>query len=378
MKRRNKVNWFIIVFIIVLFFPLVGFFIPIKFDKNSIYDNRVMNINKNSILNGTLKSEVESYFNSKISFHNQMVWLKTNIDLFSGRRETNGVYITDKMLIKKPQLPNNENCIRISNYINTISNKSQKKTYAMFFPTSAQINKSLLPDIVPQTDEISLIGYLNKMLSKNITVLDGVTPLSSNKGNNSYYSTDSRISSYGAYLLYNYNIKQLGFSPVPLKDFNIEYSKKDFYGNLYAKTYYTGISPDKINLYHYNSDDIKVKVKSFNKDRVYEREGLFETEKLNETNSIYALAGDEADVKVIETNSDSNKKIVVFADENFDPLLQFLILHYQKITVISTKQLNQNISNLINMNDDYEILFSYSIESMASNEYIENVGNLLF
>lgn len=367
-------KWFITVLAGLLIIPFIGFMAPFKVGENPLASPGVEYNKDSPLLTGAFQNKVSEYLNDRILLHNQMVWVKTHIDLLFNTKEVNGVFITDKMLIKKPDLPTKEDCDKISNCITQFAMKTQKKVYTMIFPTSAQVNKNYLPSTVPKVDEGSLIGLVGQNFPTNVTSLDALTPLTSSVGQNAFYSTDSHITSYGAFCVYNYSIKQLGITPATLKDFNIQYGLNDYYGDLYAKTFYTGTAPDKVNLYHYNAKNIESTVTSYDRDAQERRGSLFDSSYLSGSESIRALAGGEAAVKVITTNADSNKQIVVFGDQNFDPLIQFLAIHYNKITVVDLNRLQKDDVKYVDLDGAEQVLFSYGIESLTSNDNFEHIN----
>ena len=195
------------VFSFLLLLLLLGYFSPLSFLRDASSEEPLPKPSISSFSNGDYQTELNEALSDRILFGSFLLRCKTDIELFSGKREINGVYFAEDTLIDKPTLPDDKSCALSADIINRIAQETKAKTYALFLPTAAQIEGDKLPAYAPKEDEIAVIEKLQAYLNPEITVLDSVTPLTSVKNSSFYYHTDPRITSYGAFTIYNYNMK---------------------------------------------------------------------------------------------------------------------------------------------------------------------------
>ena len=296
---------------------------------------------------------------------------KTQMDIWMGKQESDGIYINNNTLIQKTELPSKEDTDKILGEINEFSSKVSKPVYLLLIPSSAEINKDKLPPHAPRSDEISFISFCYESLPKKITTLDAVTALSSAKNALMYYRTDTRLTSLGAYYIYNFAMKNMGFISASLQDFNVQYATRDFYGSLYQKILPSNIQPDHLDLYHYNNRKIEASVskpsqsKSESEDKLETSHNeIYFREYLNTENGIDVFLGRPSGVTKIKTNSGTGKKLLVFGDENIGTFSQFLILHYDEIDIVNLNEFKAKDKNLINAENYDTILFEYETTSL--------------
>ena len=82
-----------------------------------------------------------------------------------------------------------------------------------------------------------------------------------------------------------------------------------------------------------------------------------------------SLFGKETDYKRVISETRGNKKLIVFADENFTPFVQFFALHYAQIDVIDINYINQDKVEIVPLQYD-DILFCLSLETINQSEQI--------
>ncbi|MDE5852549.1 MAG: hypothetical protein K2G97_00710, partial [Oscillospiraceae bacterium] len=309
-----------------------------------------------------------------------LTFLKTNIDLMTGKFLTNDVYITSSSLIDAPKLPDLDSLKKTSNLINEFIKQVKKPAYSLIIPTNAQINASKLPAYALLDDETELINNFNNSLDNRTVILDANTPLTSVKNITAYYNTDNRLTSFGAFLIYNYNMKQLGASPASMQKFNIEHVADNFYGALFDRTFYTGVSPDKIDFFHYNVYDITANVVQTDSCNISVfRNTLYDYSQLDNIDKANALFGVNSPIKKMQTNANREHNILIFADHHIDAFMQFFAIHYNNITVVDLLQLDscnfnaEELTKSIDAESYDKILFAYGIETLANNEQFENL-----
>jgi len=322
-----------------------------------------------SVVQGNYQSKANEALSKRALFEAFWIRCKTDIELLSGKREINEVYFADDRLIDKPTLPDDKSCAAAAEVFNQIASYAKGKTYALFLPTAAYIQSDKLPEYAPKEDQSTIISKLQTRLSKEITTLDAITPLASVKNSKIYYNTDPRLTGYGAFTVYNYNMKSMGFQPATLNEFNIEYGTRDFYGELYDRTSYSKVSPDRVELYYYNTQNFPVKTYNISAEGITERDEFYDRNLLQTEKEQLSLFGKETDYKRVISETRGNKKLIVFADENFTPFVQFFALHYAQIDVIDVNYINQDKVEIVPLQYD-DILFCLSLETINQSEQI--------
>lgn len=383
-KLSKKI--FLGVFCLIVIFQSVIIFIPK--DESQILSNN--NYLKSNIFD-KIDQGVDSQVKERLPIYDFIMSLRTDIDLFLGKQEINDVYICEnRTLINKPNIPDNSSVSYTAQHINNFSKQLNKPTYSLILPTAAQINDGKLPDHAPRKDEVSVIKSFNYSLNSDITTLDANTPLFSVKDGTCYYNTDPMITSFGAFSVYSSNIKKMGFNAAKYKNFNIEFGGEPFLGSLYDRTYYKKAKPDKVELYHYNNEDLQANVISHIKDSKNE---VFKTETRDTLYNLPELSKGNMKKVFIDTseffnnihinNASTKKKLVIIGDKNSAPFIQFFALHYGEICVF-------NMDNMINTNSSYmdeyrkivkesdDVLFLFGIESLADKDKFENLKHLKY
>lgn len=365
----------VVIFSLLLAVLFLGYFVPMIFSDEEDSGDSFPQFSFHSLADGSYQTELNESLSDRIVFESAFLRCKTDIELLSGKREINGVYFSNDTLIDKPSLPDAKKCAAADEVINAVAEKATGKVYALFLPTAAQIESDKLPSYAPREDETVVIDNLKAGLSSQITVLDSITPLTSVKNSTFYYNTDPRITSYGAFTVYNYNMKSMGFQPASLNEFNIEYGTRDFYGSLYHRTSYTGVSPDRVDLYHYKTDTFPVSVVETTEKGSRTRNELYDRALLQTDDSVDALIGAEVPYTQVFAESDSNKKLLIFSDENIAPFIQFFVLHYGQIDIVDINCLD-NFDININPTEYDDVLFCFGLETITQTDKFESLGEL--
>lgn len=362
----------VVIFVIILLTLFASYILNLIFLRDSYNEETFPKPTFSSIVEGNYQSESNETLSKMALFESFWVRCRTDIELLSGKREINEVYFADDCLIDKPTLPDDKSCAEAANIFNQIASYAKGKTYALFLPTAAYIQSDKLPEYAPKEDQSAIISRLQARLSWDITVLDTITPLTSVKNSRIYYNTDPKITGYGAFTVYNYNMKSMGFQPATLNEFNIEYGTCDFYGELYDRTSYSKVSPDRVELYHYNTQSFPVKVYDVSAEETTERDEIYDRSFLQTEKSDLALFGKESDYKRVISKTRGNKKLLVFADENFAPFIQFFALHYGQIDVIDINYVDKDTVGIVPSEYD-DILFCLSLETINQSEQISKL-----
>lgn len=366
-----------IIFFVVL---IIGFSVYLTIDCCFINKNCFSQFSVSSFFNGQYQKNINESFNRNICIYKPLKFVKTHFDMVVGKAFADGIYIQDSSLIQIPQLPSSSDLRNVAKKVNEFNEKTNQSVYSLIITTKSQIDNDKFISYVFKSDESKIIFEYNDCLNNNIFKLDAITPLTYIKGMDAFYKTDSRLTGLGSFLLYNYNMKQLGASPFSMRQFDIEHVVNDFYGELYDKILYSNIDSDVIDLFHCNAYSVDVKVDSICSDtKIYSRSTIYDLSQKTSSDKINIVFGESVPIREITTNSKSKNSILIFADKNMDALIQFLAIHYSKITVVNLSEFNElgddlkNSIKKINSAHYDQVLFGYGIESLRNIYQFDNL-----
>ena len=295
--------------------------------------------------------------------------------MLAGKSFINGIYINKSSLIKIPKFPSVQDIKCVSEKINQFRYKTKQPMYSLIIPTKSQINNEQFLSYSFQSDDLWIMEKYNGSLDDAIVKLDALTPLIYIKDMSTFYKTDSNLTGWGAFLVYAHNIKQLGSNPCSISQFNIQHIVSNFYGKLFDKTLYSDVAPDVIDIFRYNIYTVSGSVNQiFNDHSFSQRLSLEDVSQQQKTDAINVVMGEPAPIKHISTNSKDKGRILIFADQSINPLIHFLAIHYQNITIVDLEEVKKVDHKLkdsiqqINCSEYDQVLFAYGIENLANIE----------
>lgn len=380
MENISKYLSFILFFGLLIALPVITFLIP-KEDFSEV-ENRTLSkfpkLTVQSVFNRDRKfmNGVESYLADHFVGRNTWIQSKTQIELMSGKKEMNGVFVLNDRLVQKMEAPDKEKVDRSLNAIVNFAKENNIPTFFMLAPTSGGIYYDELPENSGAFDQKSWISDCYNYLSdKGVTTLDVFTPLSSDKGQDIYYRNDHHWTTYGAYVAYYNTIKKMGFQPVELKNFDIEHASDSFKGSLYSKALYDGIAPDVLNIYYGNGSKITKYIvndgmKTTEYDSFYFREYLDKKDKYS------VFGGTNQPVTEIITDNPSGKSILIFKDSYAHCYVPFLAEHYSKITMLDMRYINLPYRYLVDVEAYDQALFLFNAVSFSEDAYLRKLDDI--
>ena len=116
--------------------------------------------------------DFEAYVSDHFTGRIRWIDAKINTELLTGKKEINGIYITDERLIEKIPEPDYEAIDKSVDAINTLASSVTTPVYVMISPTSAGIYTDTLPKNAPQLDQKQIIDYIYKNLNTGVSAID--------------------------------------------------------------------------------------------------------------------------------------------------------------------------------------------------------------
>lgn len=372
--KRNlpKILSFFFFFGVITILPLMTIILPKK--EFSEIENRVLSkapsLSFSSVLDRSFMKNSESYFADHFVGRTDWIKAKTQMELLSGKREINGVYIEDGRMVEKLASPDYKTISRSILAINNFSKNTGLETYVMIVPTSAEIYSSSNPNI-NQKDGIDKI--YSEFSAENIITLDAYTSLNSHKDDYIYYRTDHHWTTLGAYYVYSTTLYDMGFTPVSWDNYNIEHASSDFKGTLYSKTLYDGVKSDMIDIYYPTSgvDIISVEIYTGKGTETYESYYFRDFLEMKDKYSVFG--GQNQPVMNIKTNALNENKLLVIKDSYANSYIPFLAQHYSEITMLDMRYIDVPYNEIINTDDYDQVLFLYNYSTFAQDKNIRKL-----
>ena len=372
-KNLSKILSFYLFFGLITILPVVNIFLP-KNDFSEI-ENRVLakkpEFSLSSVLDRSFMKNSENYFADHFIGRTDWIKAKTEMELISGKKEINGVYINDGRMVEKLDAPNYDAIAKSVSAINNFSKDTGLQTFVMVVPTSAAIYPSKYPNI----DQKKEISDIYSKLSEDIIALDAFTALNSEKDEYIFYRTDHHWTTLGAYYTYASTVYDMGFTPILWDNYNIEHASSDFRGTFYSKTLYDGIEPDILDIY-YSSSGIEiesVEVKTGKETKTFD--SYYFREYLDKKDKYSVFGGQNQPVVTVKTNLKTDDKLLVIKDSYANSYIPFLCQHYSEITMLDMRYIDTSYNEIIDTDEYTQVLFLYNFSTFAQDK---NIGKLDF
>jgi hypothetical protein len=289
------------------------------------------------------------------------------MEIFIGKREINGVYISDERLIQKITIDSNIVNGNIDG-INAFAARYNVPIFVTIIPTSAAIYPENIPEYAPNPDQKAFINDVYQSLDKSITTIDIFDILTVNRENYIYYRTDHHWTTDGAFTAYQALGEELGLSPLNSESFDVETIATDFRGSLYSKVLYNGTIPDSVDVYHSRSGnktkDVEIYLTLDSPPNVME--DLYIDEFLTLKNKYGFFFGGDRPLININTASEGGK-ILIFKDSYANCFVPFLTEHYNKITMLDMRYINVPLDEVVDVNEYDQVMFFYNVFSFNDN-----------
>lgn len=370
-----------------LFLFIVNLLVPVGKLGKPLTEERV-EVTASSLVDRTFAESVEDHLNNGFLFKNALLYMRNNLEVMLGSREINNVLITPNRLLQKTSkiLPGGRDgelsgklstAERNLTAVGELMRSQELPVYLGLIPSACDIYKSEVTNVPDLLDESLLITRAYEMLPPN-SGIDIYTALNAQKGEQIFYYTDTRWTSYGSYIGYNAVMKGMGKNAIPLEYFNIEHAAHEYYGNLYQETYIKPSNTDVVDLYHYAQGTPTVEVSRYADQKIGKTASVFAREYLEGNQEQSVFLGEPCALTRIQTNLENGENILIFKDSFTDPMIQFLMLHYENITLVDLELINTKRLKQLNFNDYSSVLLLYSVpQFITDNQIYEKLNWLL-
>lgn len=289
---------------------------------------------------------MDDYLIDQFPFRNNLLAINTFYERdILGNSEKNNVYVIDNYLIDKNYPLNNNKVDSFVSKINQLINNNFKNNKVFY---------TIIPDkgyFLNNSNDYLKIDYsllLDKVKNIDANYFDLISKLDLSD----YYYTDIHIKqdSWLNLLPIFSNGLEFNYSEYKYQ----ENSYYPFYGASYSKA--MGSSPDEL-VYLTNDilENVSVKHLEYNYNSVYNREKLGSIDSYD-----VFLGGASSLIEIENSNSSSDKELIIFRDSFASSLTPLLVPYYEKITLVDLRYIDfKYLNNYIDINDQ-DILFMYS------------------
>jgi hypothetical protein len=177
-----------------------------------------------------------------------------------------------------------------------------------------------------------------------------------------FYKTDHHWTSYGAYTAYKELAFLLGFSPAYYSSFDMIELSTEFYGTSYSKSGYFLSGADVISTPNIDKERYKTTIVDidFTFDGIYDESYLAKKDKY----SVF-LSGNNAHVKIIDTQNLDKETLLVIKDSYSHSLVPYLVDQYN-IELIDPRYYTGSIEEYVKESGIKNVLFLFGIDTLAS------------
>lgn len=367
MRRISNIVYISVFILTIILVPLCIFITKDKeFSEN---ENRYLSekpkISINDILTGKYFENFEKYIDDQFVFRNNLYEIKTQLQILSGNKDINGVYLAkDNYLIEK-KLENEVNKERLQNNINKINkfaeNNKDKSIQIMVVPTASLILKDKLPQNSVEYNQNEILNIINDNI-KNATFIDLRDKFLTHKEEYIYYKTDHHWTSLGSYYAYQEWCKYKNIN-TNINNYSREIVTTEFKGSLYSKVLNKNVETDKIELFKLKNEiDYEVNY-NFNKTSSL---SIYDFKKLKTKDKYQVFLGGNYPELKIKTSNRNGKNLLIIKDSYANSFIPFLLNNYENICVIDMRYFKENLKDYMRKNEIFEILILYNVENFIT------------
>lgn len=330
------------------------------------------NVTASTMTNQSYPLSFEQYLSDHFIGRENCITLNNRLRLAMGNDEINDVFVKEDRLIENIRyydiVTAEKNIASVQQFVS--SRLTPPTYYFSLIPSASELYKEDLPSNNTWLNQSDFIRQSYEQLRESSTVIDLSSVLELQKNSNIFYNTDSRWTTYGAFLAYSGLIKSFGLTPASKDMFSIEHAAHNYYGNLYNKTLIQTSPADVIDLYTYLEGNVVENVKKQNADHMVMQPSLYDRDYLDSSQKLKVFLGESSPITTISTTVDNGQRLLLFKDSYSDPLVQFLTLHFDQITLVDLKQLTEETAQQIHISDYSSVLFLYSVSNFVSDNSI--------
>ncbi len=296
-----------------------------------------------TLLDGEYMNAVDTWLNDQFAGRPFWVSSQSMIDYSVGKRELNDVYIGKGALLGDMALPDDSRTQENIDGITVFAQKYGLPCTVALVPSAATVQPQNMPTFAVGWDEIAYIEQVYGALPPGITGADLYKILLEHHEEYIYYRSDHHWTSYGAYLAYTKLASALGLTPASMIDCRASLVSDHFYGTYHSKTGFPLIKADSMYVFQHGS---AVGYSVFNGKSWTDYNSIYFDSFLQVKDQYSYFLGQVQPYAVIQTASQTGRKLVVFKDSYAHSLLPLLLDDYSEICIVDLRYTNQTMQEL--------------------------------
>ncbi|MDD5938057.1 MAG: DHHW family protein [Clostridiales bacterium] len=324
---------------------------------------------------GKFMSDYETYVTDQFAGRDLWVAGKAYAERILGKQENNGVYFCDgSTLITRFDAPNEERLNKNIGYVSQFAEKASVPVYFGLIPTQATVWADKLPNGAPNYDQKQIIDQAAQATSAQF--VDLYTPLMAHRDEEIFYRTDHHWTSLGAYYGYEGLAGALGYSPVPLADYEKTTVSTEFYGTVFSSSGVRWVEPDQIDTYVPETPEITVTSYTYDAkgNPVEEPRQLYDESYLEKKDKYSMFLGGQQSLGVVRTGNTDKPRLLLIRDSYSDSLVPFLTPHFSEIHLIDLRYYKMSAAQYIEDNGIDMALVLYSVPNFVSDSNLVWIG----
>ena len=323
-----------------------------------------------NFFNGQFMRDFETYTTDQFVGRDFWVGLKSSTERALGKKENNNVYFADQdTLITRFDQPDAGDVTDNLNYVNNFVENVDIPVVFSLIPTQACIWADRLPEGAPNASQTDLLSQAQGAVS-GATWADVYTPLMEHKDEDIFYRTDHHWTSLGAYYGYTGLAQALGYTPVPLSDYDATVRSTEFYGTVFSSSGVRWVRPDTITTYA-PEDGITVVSHTYDNagNPVEEPRELYVESFLSVKDKYSMFLGGNQSLGVVKNaNNPDGPKLLILRDSYADSLVPFLTAHYSEIHLIDPRYYHLSVKDYVEQNGIDQALVLYSVPNFVTDQ----------
>ncbi|MGO5095867.1 DHHW family protein [Agathobaculum sp. LCP25S3_E8] len=330
-------------------------------------------VSAESIADGSVFQDVEKYLSDHFPGRDGWVGANAYLEQAEGRGAVRSIVSgSDGWLFSAPLSDDRQILQDNMQAITAFAQTQSVPVYLMAVPTSGAVVEDKLPALHLTYPDADMLEQARRIAGDSLSWLDVMGDFCGTEDPETlYYRTDHHWTTEGAYRAYRLLMREKRESSVMRDTFSVE-RVQDFYGTSYSKSGLWLTPPDEIELWTNPALRTITSVYDGNSREPVVQEGMLFREYLSEADKYPVfLSGNHARIH-IETNADTEKRLLVVKDSYAHSLAPFLAEEYRTIDLIDLRYFKrQTISDWLQGHPVDEILFVYGLSSLAEDKNLQ-------
>lgn len=330
-------------------------------------------ISADSIADGSLFQNVEQYLSDHFPGRDGWVGANAYLEQAEGRGAVDTIVRgEDDWLFPAPLSDDRQILQDNMQAITAFAQAQSVPVYLMAVPTAGAVVEDKLPDLHLNYPDADMLEQARRIAGDSLHWLDVMGDFSTVEARDElYYRTDHHWTTEGAYRAYCLLMQERREPSVARDAFSVE-QVPDFYGTSYSKSGLWLTPPDEIELWTDPDLQAVTSVYDGNRREPIVQQGMLFREYLSEADKYPVfLSGNHARIH-IETNAESDKRLLVVKDSYAHALAPFLAEEYRSIDLIDLRYFKrQTVSDWMQAHPVDEVLLVYGLSSLAEDKNLQ-------